>query len=117
MARCARVVQGSGVAEMHGAWAAAIDGGLLSCLSMDARDRLVTRRREHATICFTLAMYVWFTRWPLATRCLISAVCSAFRLITKRIGLPFSLCGALWLRGILPRRDLRYWPRLWPECS
>jgi len=84
-------------------------GGLLSCLSMDARDRLVTATPPNiATICFTLAMYVWFTRWPLATRCLISAVLvRLFRSDLRSVLVCLSLfCGAPVLRGILPRRDL-----------
>jgi hypothetical protein len=109
MALLRRMARAGGVADVPGAWAAAIAAAFYLAFPWMLGLAWVTAISPNvATICFTFAMYVWLTRWPLVTRCLTSA---AFFCLSSLIYeaywfafLPFA--ALLWLRALLPRRDL-----------
>jgi len=109
MALLRRMLQPGGVSELRSAWAAAIAAAFYLAFPWMLGIAWVTATSPNiATICFTLAMYVWFARWPLAARCLTSAVFFGFSsLIYEAYWFAFiPFAALLWLREILPRRDL-----------
>ena len=109
MALLRRMGQAGGVADLPGAWAAATAASFYLAFPWMLGLAWVTATSPNiATICFTLAMYVWFARWSLAARCLTSAVLFCFSsLIYEAYWFAFfPFAALLWLRSMLPRRDL-----------
>ena len=109
MALLRRVAQAGGVGETRSAWAAAIAATFYLAFPWMLGAAWVTAISMNiATICFTLAMYVWFARWPLAVRCLTSAVffCLSSLAYETYWFAFFPFAALLWLRGALPRREL-----------
>ncbi len=109
MALLHRIARAGKVSELRGGWAAATAAAFYLAFPWMLGLAWVTATSPNiATICFTLAMYVWFARWPLAARCCASAIlfcCSS--LIYEAYWFAFlPFAALLWLRGTLPRRDL-----------
>ncbi len=109
MALIHRAIRAGGIAETRSAWVAAIAATFYLAFPWMLGIAWVTAISPNiATICFTLAMYVWFARWPIEVRCLASAVFFCLSSLIYEAYwfafVPFAIL--LWLREMLPRRDL-----------
>ena len=104
-----RMTRTDGDADAYGGWAPAVAATVYLAfpwmLGIAWINGILT---NVATIFFTLAMLIWFARWSLKARCIVSALCFLLSgLIYEAYWfafLPFS--ALLLLRGTLPRRDL-----------
>jgi hypothetical protein len=109
MALLPTLIRADGVSEARSARSAAIAATLYLAFPWMLGLAWVTATSPNiATICFTLAMFVWFARWPLAARCSASAIlfCCSSLVYEAYWFAFFRFAALLWLRGTLPRRDL-----------